>query len=846
MFDRPLVLFPVSIKTERKKRKGFGKTVHTPSAEKQYDRLHPMFDVLTEAFEKKRILLQNSLMGIEPEYALVFEVVSNVDNFINAVKKAEGMEWLFDFDLSDIEPDDDFYNEANNNKTISRKVYCVMTNRSALNQLLSLWKRFSQGEKNVFPRGLSGLKDIFCYLRNIRTWNENDRIEDTQVFEYWSSFEEQDVPYSVPFEIELFFRNNERRRRISEELVSNEIYSLGGKILQSSCIPEIAYHALLVELPISKIRSIVENFSQVKLVKIDDIMFFRPVCQSSFNGTLDESVIVDDREGYSFVNDKSPVIAVFDGMPIQNHSLLKGRLVVDDPDGFEQEYESKYRSHGTAMSSLILNGDLNQKELLKHSIYVRPIFKPRALYQSKFTEEIPNDFLVVDLIYRAVLRLYGVPNVSSPVANSVRIINLSLGDPSRQLTSFMSPLAKIIDYLSFKYSVLFIVSAGNHAESSSFLDCSFDEFKKMNLEERTSKFLNCIKDNQCKVRLLSPAENINGLTIGALYDDNCNIIENERVAMAVKKGFPSPISSFGKGFNSIITPDLFYMGGRKLLKEHWGGICKEKCDWNASYREPGCRVAAPANGSQNGQAYTFGTSDATALVSHEALKCYDVLNEIFISETGAPPDSKFVSILIKAMLTHGASWGDLSEQLQKILKINKKSVSSWLGYGIPNFNRVKECSRNRVTLIGTGIIKNNEGHLYKLPLPIDISSKVIKRRLIVTLSYFSPISPNKQSYRVAKLWFNVEGNESLSSQRTNPDWQAVQRGTLQHEIFESDEAIVWNDDNYISIIVSCKIDDKKSDKEIPYCIFVTFEVADGQNIEVYSKVVNKIKATVIA
>ena len=31
---------------------------------------------------------------------------------------------------------------------------------------------------------------------------------------------------------------------------------------------------------------------------------------------------------------------------------------------------------------------------------------------------------------------------------------------------------------------------------------------------------------------------------------------------------------------------------------------------------------------------------------------------------------------------------------------------------------------------------------------------------------------------------------------------------------------------------------------IPYCIFVTFEVAEGQDIDVYSKVVNKVKTTI--
>ena len=40
------------------------------------------------------------------------------------------------------------------------------------------------------------------------------------------------------------------------------------------------------------------------------------------------------------------MVAVFDGMPMQNHRLLRGRVIVDDPDDYATGYESKYRIHG--------------------------------------------------------------------------------------------------------------------------------------------------------------------------------------------------------------------------------------------------------------------------------------------------------------------------------------------------------------------------------------------------------------------------------------------------------------------------------------------------------------------
>ena len=33
-----------------------------------------------------------------------------------------------------------------------------------------------------------------------------------------------------------------------------------------------------------------------------------------------------------------PVVALLDGLPLQAHRRLQGRLIVDDPDGFELDY----------------------------------------------------------------------------------------------------------------------------------------------------------------------------------------------------------------------------------------------------------------------------------------------------------------------------------------------------------------------------------------------------------------------------------------------------------------------------------------------------------------------------
>ena len=77
--------------------------------------------------------------------------------------------------------------------------------------------------------------------------------------------------------------------------------------------------------------------------------------------------------------------------------------------------------------------------------------------------------------------------------------------------------------------------------------------------------------------------------------------------------------------------------------------------------------------------------------------------------------------------------------------------------------------------------------------------------------------------------------------RIDADDKAVARGTLQHERFEGDGAIVWGENDVLHIKVNCRADASKFDEKIPYAILVTFELAPELNISVYDKVVNKIK-----
>ena len=98
-----------------------------------------------------------------------------------------------------------------------------------------------------------------------------------------------------------------------------------------------------------------------------------------------------------------------------------------------------------------------------------------------------------------------------------------------------------------------------------------------------------------------------------------------------------------KGIDQLLLQICFYYGGRKFIRKNHDGTST----WITSTREPGCLSAAPYEaGSKDGCAFYSGTSDAAAQITHEAAKCYDVLNQLFLEETGVRyiPESHSYSV----------------------------------------------------------------------------------------------------------------------------------------------------------------------------------------------------------
>ena len=841
MAQRPLLFFPKSERATRSTLGGGGGRYNTPSGSRQNERLTPAFRELQRSINTQRINLQQSATGIDSEQVLVFEIVGSVEDFANAVKKVDGLQWLGEIELDDIQPSEDFFaldraNEREVDKLLSGRLYLVLTNVTAMEQLLSLWNRYVNNPDESFERGLGRFKQVFKHLKEIRKWGIQDRLEETGVLHYWEEALQVNPNAIVRFEVELWYKNSSLARNESFNTIKNTIEEAGGRVVTVCDIPEIRYHSILAELPADEIQNIISH-KNTELVRCDNIMYFSPsgqIVASEIN--LDEAVETSPEQ--SSLPLGMPIVGVFDGYPLNRHNLLDNRLIIDDPDDLGSYYLVDDRKHGTMMCSLIVRGDLaNNEAPLGTPVYVRPIMRPNDFNRLEF---VPNDILLVDTIHRAVKRIFEGEGGESPVAPTIKILNLSICDPARLFYNSASPLARLLDWLSYKYSVLFVVSTGNY-ENHIVLPMPRANFEALPSLDKEKIFAQQILDNARNCRIMSPSESINCLTVGATHLDSTDISERDPRTNPYSAHLPGTYTAFGGGYRRSIKPDLVYTGGRQMYDSQ---ITDNTILKPAKYnRPPGILVAAP-DSTLKKSIYEIGTSNATALMTRNGALCYGVLRELLEdNDIDFSPD--MIPILIKAMLAHGCSWDEIGYQIERRLGGSfdsatiQKIKSRWIGYGFPDINKVKECTEQRATVIGFGNLKEEEAHLYSLPLPPSLSSKTIKRRLTITLAWFSPIASATQRYRTTRLWF--EAKTPIANKRTDAQWQAVQRGTLQHEIFEGSAAEAFVDGDSMVIKVNCAKDAASiGHNSISYALMVSFEVAESTGLPIYEEIRERI------
>lgn len=866
MTERPLLILPApNLPGARRKKGGGGGKLQLPSRARQDARISPQFTVLQQTLEARRIRLQTEATGVIPEEVIVFETVEPVDKFALAVREIQGLEWLGEIEKEDIPPDDDFFvkGEAGvrrDDKLLRGRLFLILTNQQALQQLLALWAKWKAGQK--LARGLAKWGNVFQRLHDVRPWGVHDRLIETGVLDDWRERADHQEEV-IPCEVELWFRRDAQQRRIARNRVVSLVQNLQGEVVAESQIEEIGYHALLLRMPIASIQPLhTETGRDTALVQCEQIQFFRAAGQMA--GSVADDTRVADQDRVSAVAQLGdPVVALFDGLPLQNHRRLVGRLVVDDPDGFEGEYPAADRRHGTAMASLVLHGDLDSDESpLMRRLYVRPVLRPDPHdWHSPKRETVSDATLIVDLIHRAVRRLFESTEGEAPVAPHIRVINLSIGILDRLFDGSLSPLARLLDWLAWKYGVLFVVSAGNHTHPIE-LSVRRGQLATLDAQALQGEVIKAVAADARHRRLLSPAEAVNVLTVGAVHDDASTAATPiGGIAPYSEAGLPSPINAQGMGYRRAIKPEILMSGGRLFLRERLQTTVNAVLEVPVVTCAPGHRVAAPGTvpGDLSASWYMRGTSDAAALTSRAAAILYDVLEDLKAEPGGEMIDTIPMAVWLKALLVHSASWSSAGDTLAAILRTSenahqfKEYITRLLGYGIAQPERVRECTAERVTALSGARLAVDKAHIHRFPLPPSLSGLGGRKRLVVTLATLTPINTSHQSWRKADLWFHPDPSRPPDSRdaitklrlsRDEADARSVQRGTVQHEVLVGDRAAAFLDGDDIEIQVSCRADAGTLEEEVPYALAVTLEVDTEIGIDIYQEVRTRVYARV--
>ncbi|CEF22411.1 S8 family peptidase [Xanthomonas citri] len=836
---------------------------HVPGHGKQVERLDAQLATLQQDFERYKASVSGSVAGLEPETVLVIEIAGSVNEFRQAVE-AIGLEWMGEWDIDDIPPDEDFFERntkgERTNKAVKGRMFLSLGNEAGMRELLSLWEKWR--DNKTLPSGKTKWRDVFNQTVQIRRWGIEEALRETGMLDRWQNFLNPINPtQAIRFQIELFYRRSEDRRRQSERNVATLLQAAGGKPLGGFIdMPEISFHAVKAELPAERILQLLNDLeseshdTDIQLFKFHGVMYFRPTGQSLAVTEDGEGVDTEIAEG---VVDLPPIAAILDGVPNVQHQALKGRLLLDDPDNLSAQYQPGDRKHGTAMASLVVHGEMadGQADPLLRLVYVLPIMQPDPHSMNR-SEHVPDEVFFEDRIARAVRRMFEGEGAVPAQAPTICVINLSIGDPSRPFIHTPSPWARLLDWLSWKYRVLFCVSAGNYPEAID-IALSGTDYLALTDPEKVEHVLKCIQAQLSGRRILSPAEAINAITVGATHADGAgNYYQGQRTDLLPGASLFSPAARFGHGFRRSVKPEILFPGGRQLYRTP---VLDSQTVYqpDGGLAAPGQQVAWDSNqaGALSKTVHTRGTSNATALATRSAARIYEVLDALRGDHEDSIPQG-LISVLIKALLVHGAKQDDdacaaiiAALKTQDNSRQFKEVMSRYLGYGAVQIERVLACTEQRGTVLGCGEIRENEIHEYRLPLPPGLSSSQEWRRMVVTLAWFSPVNPGHRNFREAKLEMSPAknwGTLPLKLARQDGDHNQVLRGTVQHEVLEgTDQIAAFQDGDSILLHIACKKDaTARLDDAIPYGLAVTLEVAEGIQIPIYEQLRTRLQPQV--
>lgn len=790
--------------------------------------------------------------AVVPERALVFELIGPVADFEDAAQ-AFGLEWLIsdrkrsdssDADLEDGADDGDGGEDSTGG---SRHVlYLTMPSTSGLRRLFSMWERY---KKNEAPSDAEKpFWGVFGYLDDLRLWSAKDRI-DPSVVKFIEAFLLRYPDRPVKVELDFWYRSERQSRDGAISTLRTFLDQVQGELLDLVEISEIKYQGALISIPAHIARELAQK--QGSLAQLHEVMTIRP--QAEFSSEVETGESDLDRIPLREAPTRRCITAILDGYPITAHTALEGHVHVHEVDIASSDVPAEMREHGTAMASLVVNGDLRS---LTPSSLTRPVVVVPVLTNSTTGKETtPANKLAIGVIRRALDRILNNPAADGNL-DDIAIINHSLCDTNSPFVRRPSPWAALLDYYSHHHRLLFVVSAGNITGSFPINYPDFAAFES-DVIEREANVLLAIESAKGSRGILSPAESVNNLTIGALHADTENNAPQYVIDPYPNVRMTNLASAVGFGVNRSIKPDLVEIGGRFAAQgsNHKDGHVEIHA---ATAVDMGLEVAVPSPiGDLTSTRRTAGTSNAAALTTRACNQVADAIEDLFGADNvdwlGLPTRVP----LLKTLIAHGCGWGDIGGILEESFPPagshswfrRRDAIARFLGFGKPNFGRILDGAENRITLIAEDRIQGEDLHRYKIPMPSALFNTRDLRSITITLSWTTPIVTTTADYRGVMLkMVNSTGKKAFwkgvdKSSIYQPNGATAERGTLTQLRLEGSKQIkdVLQEGMFVGVQARA-IHPSQEKAQVPYALAITLEMAQSQKTNLYVDVSNEIRA----
>lgn len=846
--DYPMVRLRRASEGRRIKRKGKPHFPRKIPYDRQAQRLGEVFQNAASALAglEQGVDVAADPRAVIPERCLVFELIGPVSEF-NVAAQALGLEWLLTEDASTQADEDEEEDSADEDVPEPKLLYLTVPSERALRRLLAQWNQYSRGEPA--PYEFRALWKLFDYLHDLRSWSFEDRL-DPAMAKYVESVLCSDSDRDVLVEIDLWYRTEQERRDRSIETLRSMLLEVGGDLLDLVDIAEIRYQGALVRISADVARRLVAGEDGIAL--LDDVMTIRP--QSAY-----ESRIVSDQN----LGQEAPpqerflgpcLAAVLDGYPIEQHEALAGKVRVVEVDVIGGQVPVSARYHGTAMASLILNGDLQEEG--GSPLQCRIVAIPVLAASADGTREVtPEGRLPIGVIYRALRAIVDADPEEDPELANVVVVNHSICDDYAPFVRRASPWATLLDHFSHAHRLLFVVSAGNVFSAFPLPDYpNSAAFRDEPPDVQEAYLLAAIEQAKGTRGLLSPAESINALTIGAVHADAAPATTGAEPDPYPNHAMTNLASALGLGVNRSIKPDLIERGGRFVARSSnmRGGGVEVHPRPSVHY---GQKVAAPSPvGDLRRYIRTAGTSNAAALVTRASHPIAAALEQVFAADgvdwRGLPTRVP----ILKALLVHGCRWGRIGELLDKTYPPQGKgqhprrreTISRFIGFGQADSSRVISGDANRITLLGDDLIRAEQMHEYRLPIPASMVNNREVRTVTITLSWTCPTTHTTSDHRAVVLRLcSPDGGSTYwdgvgTDGRAQPAGTAAARGTVVH-VIHSGRKLVPDDQGKLSICVQATAKAGFEADDVPYAVAITLELGQQQRSRLYEEVLQAVR-----